>query len=228
MWGGSSAGRASRSQCEGRGFDPLPLHHIPLQRHLPPAFTPAAFRKVGSRLASATSKPLPVPRCARPGILQHVLQVLLGVLFLRLQLRPRLAGPLPDHCARRRLVLAEHFPAVINDARIAGERRGMLLLPRGECSRRGNCVTGGGRRRRRWRLRCARNEHGGTREYEERAELSHSITTFVRSSRADGTALRGEIVTAGTVKLLFTAQAVASDTCFYTAVWLPGAVSQRE
>src|SRR6516225_861957 len=25
-WGGSSAGRASRSQCEGRGFDPLPLH----------------------------------------------------------------------------------------------------------------------------------------------------------------------------------------------------------
>src|SRR5258706_11421187 len=25
--GGSSAGRASRSQCEGRGFDPLPLHH---------------------------------------------------------------------------------------------------------------------------------------------------------------------------------------------------------
>ncbi len=28
-WGGSSAGRASRSQCEGRGFDPLPLHHYP-------------------------------------------------------------------------------------------------------------------------------------------------------------------------------------------------------
>ncbi len=26
-WGGSSAGRASRSQCEGRGFDPHPLHH---------------------------------------------------------------------------------------------------------------------------------------------------------------------------------------------------------
>jgi hypothetical protein len=30
-WGGSSAGRASRSQCEGRGFDPLPLHHLPFQ-----------------------------------------------------------------------------------------------------------------------------------------------------------------------------------------------------
>src|SRR5882762_3353110 len=28
-WGGSSAGRASRSQCEGRGFDPLPLHQFP-------------------------------------------------------------------------------------------------------------------------------------------------------------------------------------------------------
>ena len=27
VWGGSSAGRASRSQCEGREFDPPPLHH---------------------------------------------------------------------------------------------------------------------------------------------------------------------------------------------------------
>jgi hypothetical protein len=27
-WGGSSAGRALRSQCRGRGFDPLPLHHF--------------------------------------------------------------------------------------------------------------------------------------------------------------------------------------------------------
>ena len=27
-WGGSSVGRASRSQCEGRGFDPLPLHQF--------------------------------------------------------------------------------------------------------------------------------------------------------------------------------------------------------
>ena len=26
IWGGSSAGRASRSQCEGREFDPPPLH----------------------------------------------------------------------------------------------------------------------------------------------------------------------------------------------------------
>ena len=27
-WGGSSAGRASRSQCEGREFDPPPLHQL--------------------------------------------------------------------------------------------------------------------------------------------------------------------------------------------------------
>lgn len=27
-WGGSSAGRASRSQCEGREFDPPRLHHV--------------------------------------------------------------------------------------------------------------------------------------------------------------------------------------------------------
>src|SRR5471032_527224 len=34
-WGGSSVGRASRSQCEGRGFDPLPLHQLPLGRQKP-------------------------------------------------------------------------------------------------------------------------------------------------------------------------------------------------
>jgi hypothetical protein len=28
MWAGSSAGRASRSQCEGRGFDPHPVHYL--------------------------------------------------------------------------------------------------------------------------------------------------------------------------------------------------------
>src|SRR5207237_752997 len=33
--GGSSAGRASRSQCEGREFDPPPLHQIALKRNGP-------------------------------------------------------------------------------------------------------------------------------------------------------------------------------------------------
>ena len=28
LWGRSSAGRASRSQCEGREFDPPRLHHF--------------------------------------------------------------------------------------------------------------------------------------------------------------------------------------------------------
>src|SRR6266704_1030731 len=28
LWGRSSAGRARRSQCRGRGFDPLRLHHL--------------------------------------------------------------------------------------------------------------------------------------------------------------------------------------------------------
>lgn len=32
IWGGSSAGRASRSQCEGREFDPPPLHQINVHR----------------------------------------------------------------------------------------------------------------------------------------------------------------------------------------------------
>src|SRR6185312_9835898 len=34
-WGGSSAGRALRSQCRGRGFDPLPLHQFPILRFVP-------------------------------------------------------------------------------------------------------------------------------------------------------------------------------------------------
>src|SRR6476661_830425 len=29
LWGRSSAGRAPRSQCGGRGFDPLRLHQMP-------------------------------------------------------------------------------------------------------------------------------------------------------------------------------------------------------
>src|SRR4030067_195717 len=44
-WGGSSAGRALRSQCRGRGFDPLPLHQSRNGRNFRPfsfmAGTPA-------------------------------------------------------------------------------------------------------------------------------------------------------------------------------------------
>ncbi len=36
--GGSSVGRASRSQCEGRGFDPLPLHQNFSRKPVRPAF----------------------------------------------------------------------------------------------------------------------------------------------------------------------------------------------
>jgi alkylation response protein AidB-like acyl-CoA dehydrogenase len=35
LWGGSSAGRASRSQCEGREFDPPPLHQNPRVSTIP-------------------------------------------------------------------------------------------------------------------------------------------------------------------------------------------------
>ena len=45
LWGGSSAGRASRSQCEGREFDPPPLHHNVPEKGLVPTrpffFAPA-------------------------------------------------------------------------------------------------------------------------------------------------------------------------------------------
>ena len=40
--GGSSAGRASRSQCEGREFDPPPLHHLRIQQN-PTASTRRRF-----------------------------------------------------------------------------------------------------------------------------------------------------------------------------------------
>ena len=32
LWGSSSAGRAPRSQCGGRGFDPLSVHHFKMVR----------------------------------------------------------------------------------------------------------------------------------------------------------------------------------------------------
>ena len=53
-WGGSSAGRASRSQCEGREFDPPPLQifaSIPLDKYdvIPIIFSP---RLASPRLAS--------------------------------------------------------------------------------------------------------------------------------------------------------------------------------
>ena len=35
QWGGSSAGRASRSQCEGREFDPPPLHQPAISSKVP-------------------------------------------------------------------------------------------------------------------------------------------------------------------------------------------------
>ena len=61
--GGSSDGRASRSQCEGRGFDPLPLHHG-LQR-------PARCRRRAWFFCPA-----------RAPILQATIALLVGVLVL--------------------------------------------------------------------------------------------------------------------------------------------------
>lgn len=52
-WGGSSAGRASRSQCEGREFDPHPLHQSPKVRGcsaLFPSRTNATFAGFCCRL----------------------------------------------------------------------------------------------------------------------------------------------------------------------------------
>src|SRR5690348_8425895 len=61
--GGSSAGRASRSQCEGREFDPPPLHQV--------------FLPVKRRLSLAGSCSLVQRRCAA---LQQVSYVVVGTL----------------------------------------------------------------------------------------------------------------------------------------------------
>ena len=42
---GSSAGRASRSQCEGRGFDPHPVHHLPTRSNHRPGFFLSPYTK---------------------------------------------------------------------------------------------------------------------------------------------------------------------------------------
>ena len=57
-WGGSSAGRASRSQCEGREFDPPPLHQCSKKnRPSRPVFCCPESRVLAGFLAV-----LPVPR----------------------------------------------------------------------------------------------------------------------------------------------------------------------
>src|SRR5689334_5427547 len=55
QWGGSSAGRASRSQCEGREFDPPPLHHSNSTTGPPGPFSLPDRRPPTATLAVAAS-----------------------------------------------------------------------------------------------------------------------------------------------------------------------------
>ena len=59
LWGGSSAGRASRSQCEGREFDPPPLHQFLLRL--------AILAAAAAGLAVAHGADAPVPGVLRIG-----------------------------------------------------------------------------------------------------------------------------------------------------------------
>src|SRR5438094_5358536 len=75
--GGSSAGRASRSQCEGREFDPPPLHQIALKRNGPlsrpvrvmeaPIYLPAPVPDDDAPpVPPVVLEPVPVPRPPPP------------------------------------------------------------------------------------------------------------------------------------------------------------------
>src|SRR5712675_2708860 len=79
-WGGSSAGRASRSQCEGRGFDPLPLHQFFIVRRcllmsagvgrvLPDPGSTARQARIGARHLPLMSK---VPEVASNPLWGHI------------------------------------------------------------------------------------------------------------------------------------------------------------
>src|SRR5690242_9128115 len=57
--GGSSAGRASRSQCEGREFDPPPLHQIPLQKNGPLRAARCAFCYLPPPVPEDDAPPVP-------------------------------------------------------------------------------------------------------------------------------------------------------------------------
>src|SRR5438132_1108981 len=90
--GGSSAGRASRSQCEGREFDPPPLHQIALKRNGP------LSRPV--RLMDAPIYlPAPVPDDDAPPVLPVLLPVLPPTLLPVLLPLPMLPLGLDDVCA---------------------------------------------------------------------------------------------------------------------------------
>ena len=54
-WGRSSAGRASRSQCEGQGFDPPRLHHPPRNGSTPPAAECARCRSGKAKAAGGST-----------------------------------------------------------------------------------------------------------------------------------------------------------------------------
>ena len=61
-WGGSSAGRALRSQCRGREFDPPPLHHI----RSPAGFSFFRFQKVPGLVERLRSSKIPGLRGTSP------------------------------------------------------------------------------------------------------------------------------------------------------------------
>ena len=77
--GGSSIGRASRSQCEGRGFKPRPLHHPG-----PVALSAAAWRAWRTPARAQSAPPVPALR---------------QIVFLHVPLEPcdHLEDPRPEH-----------------------------------------------------------------------------------------------------------------------------------
>ena len=78
-WGGSSAGRASRSQCEGREFDPPPLHQYSR------SITSDSYRPCRPFYGKCPSSPLPcVHRLRVSGFHSGFYQVLVAQCLLQL------------------------------------------------------------------------------------------------------------------------------------------------
>lgn len=70
-WGGSSAGRALRSQCRGREFDPPPLHHIRSPSGKARRASPfSAFEDFDGLRASSLLRAFPTPRGSSPALLR--------------------------------------------------------------------------------------------------------------------------------------------------------------
>ncbi len=122
MWGGSSAGRASRSQCEGREFDPPPLHH-----NVPKALIYKAAKSIAD--IAPTTLPAGGQRRRLPGRSRSVLHPLHEPPVLVFALRSRTGALRAQAALAQRAAPLLHAALRSSSRRVVIARRPWLGAP---------------------------------------------------------------------------------------------------